>query len=176
VSPDEEEAALAAALTPHHHPWCFGCGPDNPNGLHLPWDAVEDGVYTTALRLDERHQGGPGLAHGGIVSAVLDEAMGILVQHVAFPAVTARIEVKYRKPVPTGSELALRAEVVRVAGRQITADATLHHDGLLVAEGRAVFLQVTLRHFLRTPEGRARRDALLARRAGGDGSPPGSIV
>lgn len=163
----DDEAALARAVDPHHHSWCFGCGADNPIGLHLPWDAVEPAGrperYAAGLVLDARHQGGPGLAHGGIVSAALDEAMGILAQHVAFPSVTARIEVRYRRPVPTGRQLRLEARLERVAGKQVTIAARLRDGEGVLAEGRAVFLQVPLRHFLQTPEGLAQREEVRRR-------------
>jgi acyl-coenzyme A thioesterase PaaI-like protein len=115
------------------------------------------------LRLASVHQGGPGLAHGGIVAAALDEAMGILAQHVAFPAVTARMEVRFRSPVPTGVDLDIEARVIRVAGRQITTASTISRAGESLAEGDGIFVQVPLRHFLRTPEGRAQARALRDR-------------
>ena len=68
--------------------------------------------------------------------------------------------------VPTGSPLALRAEVRRIAGRQVFAESSLALGEDVLAEGAAVFLRVSLRHFLRTPEGRAARDAWRARLAG----------
>jgi hypothetical protein len=59
-------------IPPHHDPACWGCG-DNPNGLHLPLPAAEGlEVYESYFAFDERHQGGPGIAHGGLVSAALD--------------------------------------------------------------------------------------------------------
>jgi hypothetical protein len=60
-------------IPPHHDRACWGCG-DTPEQLHLPLP-VEDGQteYEAYLHFDERHQGGPGLVHGGVVSAALDE-------------------------------------------------------------------------------------------------------
>jgi acyl-coenzyme A thioesterase PaaI-like protein len=147
-------------VQPQHHRWCFGCGPDNPIGLHLPWDAVDGDTYEAVLRLDERHQGAPGIAHGGIVSAALDEAMGILAQHLAFPSVTARFLIRYRRPVPTGEELTLRASLTRIFGRQRHFAGTLHRGEEELADAEAVFFEVPLRHFLNTDAGRALRDEL----------------
>ena len=75
-------------IPPHHDPACWGCG-DSPNGLHLPLP-VEEGLteYEAYFEFDERHQGGPGIVHGGLVAGALDEAVGLLATWYAFPAVT----------------------------------------------------------------------------------------
>ena len=86
-------------IPPHHDPACWGCG-DNPNGLHLPQPTQEGATeYEAYFSFDERHQGGPGIVHGGLVAGALDEAVGLLATWYAFPAVTARIFVRYRHPV-----------------------------------------------------------------------------
>jgi acyl-coenzyme A thioesterase PaaI-like protein len=151
---------VSTPVGPQHHRWCFGCGADNPLGLHLPWDAVQDEAYDAPVRFDQRHQGAPGIVHGGIVSAALDEAMGILAQHVAFPSVTARFLVRYRRPVPAGEELRLTAWLARASGRQRKFLGTVQRGDQVLAEGEAWFLEVTLSHFLQTEAGRALRDEL----------------
>jgi acyl-coenzyme A thioesterase PaaI-like protein len=93
--------------------------------------------------------------HGGIVSAALDEACGILATWHRFPAVTARIFVRYRRPVPILTELQLRAHVESTRGRRIRVRAELLDGDEPLAEARAAFLHVPLEHFLATPEGRA---------------------
>ena len=84
---------------------CWGCG-DNPTGLHLP-QPIAEGLteYEAYFAFDERHQGGPGIVHGGLVAGALDEAVGLLATWYAFPTVTARIFVRYRRPVPINTEL-----------------------------------------------------------------------
>jgi acyl-coenzyme A thioesterase PaaI-like protein len=141
-------------IPPHHDPACWGCG-DNPQGLHLP-QPVEEGQteYEAYLHFDERHQGGPGLVHGGVVSAALDEGCGLLATWYRFPAVTVRIFVRYRRPVPINTELLLRARIDDAHGRRIHASAELLDGDEPLAEARGAFLHVPLEHFLTTPEGR----------------------
>jgi acyl-coenzyme A thioesterase PaaI-like protein len=142
-------------VPPHHDPACWGCG-DNPTGLHLPQPAAEGLTeYEAFFHFDKRHQGGPGIAHGGLVSAVLDEAVGLLATWYAFPTVTARIFVRYRRPVPINTELQVRARVTDARGRRVHTDAEITDGGLVLADARAALLHVPLEHFLRTPEGRA---------------------
>jgi len=73
--------------------------------------------------------------------------------------VTARIFVRFRRPVPINSELVVRAEIQSTRGRRIRIRGELHSDGEILAEARAAFLHVPLDHFLQTPEGRAAGEA-----------------
>jgi len=142
-------------IPPHHDPACWGCG-DNPLGLALPVPKVEGAEeYEAYVGFDERHQGGPGLVHGGLVSAALDEACGLLATWYRFPTVTARIFVRYRRPVPIHTEFLLRAELDWARGRRIHVRARLSDGDENLAEARGAFLHVPLEHFLATPEGQA---------------------
>ena len=92
------------------------------------------------------------------MAGALDEAVGLLATWYAFPTVTARIFVRYRRPVPINTELLLRATVVDARGRRLHVNATLGDGDESLAECRAALLHVPLEHFLQTPEGRAAAD------------------
>jgi acyl-coenzyme A thioesterase PaaI-like protein len=156
-------------IPPHHDPACWGCG-DAPGGIRLPQPAAEGlREYEAWFQFDERHQAGPGLVHGGLVAAALDEACGLLVTWFRFPAVTARIFVRYRRPVPINTELLVRAKLSGERGRRLHADADITDGTDVLAEARGAFLHVPLEHFLATPEGRASADAWQRRLAHPDG-------
>lgn len=72
---------------------------------------------------------------------------------------TARILVRYRRPVPIGTELLLRAELESSRGRRLHILGALTDGTERLAEARAAFLHVPLEHFLGTPEGRASGEA-----------------
>jgi acyl-CoA thioesterase FadM len=93
--------------------------------------------------------------HGGLVSAALDEACGLLATWYRFPSVTARIFARYRRPVPINRELLVRAWVTDTRGRRTHVEAELLLGDETLAEARCAFLNVSLEHFLLTPEGRA---------------------
>ena len=142
-------------IPPHHDPACWGCG-DNPTGLHLPRPVAEGLTeYEAYFAFDEHHQGGPGIVHGGLVAGALDEAVGLLATWYAFPAVTARIFVRYRRPVPINTELLIRAWLYEARGRRLHINASIGDSAETLAECKAALLHVPLEHFLRTPEGRA---------------------
>ncbi len=111
------------------------------------------------------HQGAPGLVHGGVVGAALDEACGLLATWHRFPTVTARFAVRFRKPVPINRELQVSSEVTGSRGRRIEIAARLREGATVLAEADGVFLHVPLEHFLATPEGRAAGEAWRRRLA-----------
>jgi acyl-coenzyme A thioesterase PaaI-like protein len=149
-------------IPPHHDPACFGCG--DPEGL-LMATPREEGAdrYEAVVRFRAGHQGGPGIVHGGIVAAALDEAAGLLATWYRFPTVTARIFVRYRRPVPIERELLARSQLAAERGRRIHVEAQLADGGEVLAEARAAFLHVPLEHFLATREGRVAAEAWRAR-------------
>ena len=118
---------------------------------------AEEGAdaYEAEVTFGPHHQGGPGIAHGGIVGAALDEACGLLATWHRFPTVTARIAIRYRKPAPINRPLRVRARVDAERGRRIEISAELRDGDEVLAEADGAFLHVPLEHFLATPEGRA---------------------
>ena len=114
----------------------------------------------------EPHQGGPGIAHGGIVGAALDEACGLLATWHRFPTVTARIAIRFRRPAPINRPLRISARVETERGRRIEIRGQLRDGDELLSEAEAAFLHVPLEHFLATPEGRAAGEAWARRLSG----------
>jgi len=114
------------------------------------------------------HQGAPGLAHGGVLTAVLDEVLGSLNWLIGVPAVTARLEVDFRRPVPVGSELLLDARITGVHGRKVFMEAQARFaDSSVALSASAVFVSVPLEHFLVNGNADEVREALVDRAAGG---------
>ena len=146
-------------IPPHHDPACFGCG-DNQIGFHLPHPEVEGAHrYETTFTFDARHQGGPGLAHGGMVAALIDEACGLVATWYRFPTVTGRMFLRYRRPVPINRPLSVRAWIEDERGRRVFVRGELWESNELLAEARLAFVHVPLEHFLETPEGREHAEA-----------------
>ena len=120
-------------------------------------------AYAAQVTFGVHHQGGPGIAHGGIVGAALDEACGLLATWHRFPTVTARIAIRYRRPARIGVPLLVSARVTGERGRRVEIAAELRDGDELLAEAEGTFLHVPLEHFLATPEGRAAREAWAAK-------------
>jgi uncharacterized protein (TIGR00369 family) len=125
-------------LEPHN---CFACGSLNTHGIQLELHAG-NGRCWTELELDRRFEGWEGIAHGGIVSTILDEVMAwALVDNDSW-GVTARMQVEFKRPVPIGRRirgegrvLELRRRVVRAAGTLVDAV-----DGTVLATAEGTFV------------------------------------
>jgi uncharacterized protein (TIGR00369 family) len=123
--------------------WCFGCGDQNPKGLKLAF-RLEDGVAVAEFDPDPDHQGFPSHMHGGLVATMLDEAMGWAIYGKGIWAMTARMQVRFRRPVPLDRRLRVSARVVNQRHRLVEARAELRDEGgTLLAEGEGVFFCVT---------------------------------
>lgn len=114
---------------------CFICGVRNVAGLQVRF--FNDGLLGCMARvtLDEHYQGFPGIAHGGIVAALLDEALGrsVMAQDPNRFMYTAKIEVRYRQPTPLHEMLVLRAQVEKDRQRLAFCVAQLtNEDGSVI--------------------------------------------
>lgn len=135
-----------------HYRMCFGCGPDHPTGLHMQVEAGVGLSVTGCFAVTEDHQGAPGLAHGGVLSLAFDEVLGYLTFLIGRPAVTARLQTSFTRPVPVGSTLYINASVTGMTDRKLytTAEGRLDAaDGPVAATASALFVAVPLEHFVR---------------------------
>jgi len=132
---------------------CFACGTLNTHGLQLDLHAAADRCWTE-LTLPERFAGWEDIAHGGIVTTILDEVMAwALIEHDHW-GLTARIAVEFKKPVPIGRPIRGEGWVVEARRRAITAAGRLtDEDGTVLATSEALYIAA--------PD--ARKDELKAR-------------
>jgi len=118
--------------------------------MHLVVGAEFD-VSGTA-RISRDHQGAPGIAHGGVLAAVMDEALGSLNWLLRRPAVTANLDVDFLHPVPVETTLWVSGRIVDVDGRKVRTEgeARLHDSsGDLCLRASALFIAVDAQHFRR---------------------------
>jgi acyl-coenzyme A thioesterase PaaI-like protein len=133
-------------IPPHHDPNCWGCG-KNSAGIALPTPKGEGlSEYDATFSFREEHQAAPGLVHGGLVGAALDEACGLLATW-------------FLKPVHINRTLAVSARLQTERGRRLEIGGELRDGDELLADAHGSFVHVPLEHFLRTPEGRAAGEA-----------------
>jgi uncharacterized protein (TIGR00369 family) len=113
---------------------CFGCGQDNPIGLKLRF--VKDGKTVKAeFTPGELHQGWSGVLHGGITMTLLDEATSYAALLEGINTVTARLEVRLRRPILIGQPLYITGSIAKRAKRTVeTKGAIFLKDGTLGAE------------------------------------------
>lgn len=122
---------------------CFACGRRNPQGLGMRVERQPEArAARCRLSLPARFQGWAGIAHGGVVSTLLDEIMGHAVIASLGPAVTTEMQVRYRAPVPLEREITVRGWVAESKSRMVMARAEVRLAGedRLLAEAEARFL------------------------------------
>jgi len=126
---------------------CFVCGYRNPYGLHL-FFRLDENTIVADFQPREEHQGFPGVIHGGIVAAVLDEALGrtsLLGDNQEW-TMTGRLEVRYRRYVPYGPLLRVRATLDSERRRALQASGVLtlaNDESVVLAEGHGTFLPLS---------------------------------
>ena len=123
---------------------CFGCGPDNPDGMHLKFHLNEEGArFVCKFKLSRRYTGPPGHSHGGIIATILDEAMGKANKLRNIVALTSEMTVQYLKPVPLGKPLIVEGWEKSVRGRVHTNMAEIRNgDGTVLARSTGKFIAI----------------------------------
>jgi uncharacterized protein (TIGR00369 family) len=93
--------------------YCFACGTANPIGLDLHFYLVNDSVCAD-ITLGKYHEGWQNMAHGGIITTLLDEVMSWAVIYFRRSFfVTRKIDVKFVKPVRTGVSLTAKGRLAK---------------------------------------------------------------
>jgi acyl-coenzyme A thioesterase PaaI-like protein len=120
---------------------CFACGPENPVGMHLHFDRAGDEGVRCAVTLAPQYQGWRGIAHGGIVMALLDEAMAHAAGFAGHRGVTASVNVRFRKPVPLEEPIEVLGRVTWQRRSVLGVEASvLDGDGNLLVRGEGSFV------------------------------------
>jgi uncharacterized protein (TIGR00369 family) len=119
---------------------CFCCGADNERGLHLVF-GHRQGEAEASLEIPSYFSGWKGIAHGGLLSMLLDEVMAHACLGLAESAVTGEMTVRFIKPVATGTKVRLVGKVVETRGRILSTRGWIYDEtGASAAEATARFI------------------------------------
>lgn len=120
---------------------CFACCPDNPYGLKMEF--YEDGEDIVCIwNPDDNYQGWLKTLHGGIQATLMDELAGWLVSRKLQTAgMTTNMALKYRYPVPTGSDIKieLRGRIKEMKRNFAFIEVTLSHEDKVCSSGELTF-------------------------------------
>lgn len=124
---------------------CFVCGVENPIGLNLSFYDTAPGRVEATWIPRSHFQGFPGIVHGGIIAAALDEAATRTVLGAygsTRMVVTASLEVRYRRPVPVDAELLVTGMLKEDKGEVIRASSKIEdRNGQILATAEAVMVE-----------------------------------
>jgi acyl-coenzyme A thioesterase PaaI-like protein len=134
---------------------CYVCGQANTDGLRIPFH--QDGPHGAKAQYVTRieHDGWPGVLHGGITFALMDEALAWALFFQGIRGVTARAETSFKRPIRTGTPLAIRGWTVSRRRQLIMARAeirTQEPDSELMAEMEATMFVLAENAPKRAPE------------------------
>ena len=144
------DAEAVSALPRQHLPWCFGCGTENEHGLGVR-PHYQGNKVVGELNFAKRFQGGPGVVHGGAAAAFFDDLMGFVMIAHQRPAVTAKLEMNYLRPIHLGLTLQAEAWLAGHDGRKSWAESVgFDEEGTTYVEARALFIPISSDHFAGT--------------------------
>ena len=122
---------------------CFICGVQNPLGLKLQF--VDDGesAVRAQVTVPDQFNGYPGIVHGGIVAAILDETAGRALLARGHDDrnlfVTLKMEIRYRQPTPTNTALTAIGSIIRAGSARATVHGEIRlPDGTVTAEADCI--------------------------------------
>ena len=124
---------------------CFVCGLENETGLQLTFYEDPAGFVYSDVLVPARYQGYPDIVHGGILASMLDEIAGRAAMidkphHFMF---TGKMEIRYRRPVPTGESLRLSGRIVQQKSRTAVAESRITlPDGSVGAEAEVTLVRI----------------------------------
>jgi|YNPBryantNP2012_1023418.scaffolds.fasta_scaffold06739_2 uncharacterized protein (TIGR00369 family) len=122
---------------------CFVCGRHNPIGLHMQFYTAEDGCVYAEYTPRPEHQGYPGVMHGGLIAAMLDEIIGRTAIAHNFWCVTAKLEVHFKKPVPLDSPLKVKGEIIHKTASALRGRGEIRlADDTLAAEAIGTYIRL----------------------------------
>lgn len=128
-------------LPPVHGRWpgcCFVCSDGHPHGLQIRFRHTGTGVVSLC-RVPGSYCGFDGMVHGGIISALMDEAAAyaLFARHGKL-GVTREMTVRFLKPVRTDTDIRVEARIVAVASADAEVTMTIHAiDGTCLAEAES---------------------------------------
>jgi acyl-coenzyme A thioesterase PaaI-like protein len=123
------------------HAYSLVTGTAHPVAPPVHVEVVDGGVRGT-FRLAERHEGGPGLAHGGILCLVLDHLLGEAALAAGVGGMTVGLDVRFLAPTPLHVDLEVLTRVEQVDGRKVRLVGEIRHDGTTTASASATFVQL----------------------------------
>ena len=133
---------------------CFACGTANPIGLKLKFYSSGDAICTD-IKLDKYYEGWTNMAHGGIISTLLDETMSwtiIYFKRVFF--VTRKMEIKYIRPIPVEKPLLVQGRLLESTDdikMKVKAEI-MDSNGSVLARGIGEFVMLPRDRLSSVPE------------------------
>ena len=114
-------------------------GTMNPMAPPVTYEYGEQSI-TARVRFHEGYQGPPACVHGGVVAALLDDALGRTRHLTGRNCVTGSLNISYRRPTPINADLTVKARIDEVHERKFLVTGEIMYDGQVTASASALFV------------------------------------
>ena len=122
------------------HRKCFACGEESENGLNLKFELLDKGTLSSEFTIKKNYQGYDNRSHGGIVSTILVSSMiNIFYIKDGLKLSTARLNVRFRKPIPVEKSVTVRAVVQEKIRQFYKAKSQIMIGDVVLAEAVGYF-------------------------------------
>ena len=137
---DDEVLETLRAQQSAAHRGCWVCDPRNPLGLAIDFRPDGDDAVVGTFACGARFRSYEGIVHGGVITSLLDGAMTNCLMAHGHKAVTADLQVRFRRSVAIGRPAVVRARHVSTRRGLHTVTADLHQDDVVCATASARFM------------------------------------
>jgi uncharacterized protein (TIGR00369 family) len=106
------------------------------------WIRRRDVPPTFGIRIEPRHCNSAGTAHGGLLVALADLALGQGIRAVAdrdFRLVTAGLSVDFARPIPVGQWVEAQADIQHHTRRTVFANCYLTSNGQRAVRASGIY-------------------------------------
>ncbi len=121
------------------HPACIVCSLKNTRGLRMEFEIDDDGGVKAMFSCDRSFEGYPGMVHGGVISSILDGAMGNCMFARGLATVTAEMTTRFRHPVAIGQEATISAKIIRYSHPLYILEAEIIQEGKVKATAKGKY-------------------------------------
>ena len=122
---------------------CFVCGKRNGNGLQLDFELVGEDRIRTEFIPPKRFQGWKDILHGGIIATILDEVMVNAAYLRKIMAVSAKLDIRLRRPAAIGERLIFYGQILKEGAKTLDVKAWAEQEnGTVVAEATGLLVKV----------------------------------
>jgi acyl-coenzyme A thioesterase PaaI-like protein len=112
--------------------------------MQLAFYEEDDGSVLCEFTPRQEYQGYPDRLHGGLATTLLDEVIGRAAIARDLWIATAKLEIRYRRPIPLEQPSTVRGWITRVRRRAVEARAEiLLADGSTAVEADAVLVPIS---------------------------------
>ncbi|MEO0119043.1 MAG: PaaI family thioesterase [candidate division WOR-3 bacterium] len=107
--------------------YCFACGNKNPIGFQLKIIETKNGVKTEFIPKKE-YEGYQNIIHGGIVATLLDEMIAWACRKKGYDAVTAELQVRYKKPMVLNKKYFAYGTIIKIHHQLIIGESQVFDE------------------------------------------------